>query len=176
MIGNILERNVKGSPPTAPTLAHTSTGFPKAQHRSKKSAFLQSRQSSEPPPQPTPPSQPQPTSDIDTLSPRELDENERIVRGMTDQEREEERQAILARFGSNIGDVLKRARLARTASRYDWNERTFWLHGLTIHMHSVAASSSSEDPPKTEPTTQETRQYNFLFLCLLGSHLYLVSS
>ena len=40
-------------------------------------------------------------------------ENEEIVASMDDAEREEERRQILERFGTNIGDVLKRARLAR---------------------------------------------------------------
>jgi hypothetical protein len=40
-------------------------------------------------------------------------ENEERVAAMDDAEREEERRQILERFGTNIGDVLKRARLAR---------------------------------------------------------------
>lgn len=33
---------------------------------------------------------------------------------MTEEEHEEERRQIIERFGANIGDILKRARLART--------------------------------------------------------------
>jgi len=40
-------------------------------------------------------------------------ENEERVAAMDDAEREEEIRQILERFGSNIGDVLKRAKLAR---------------------------------------------------------------
>ena len=108
MIGNIQERSPNPSAPSEPILSHKTTGFPKAQHRSKKSAFLQSRQ-----PTTAPSSFDAAPSNPDKLSPQELDANDRIVQDMTDQEREEERQAILSRFGSNISDVLRRARLAR---------------------------------------------------------------
>ena len=36
---------------------------------------------------------------------------------MTEEEREEERREILERFGANVGDLLKRARLAREKQR-----------------------------------------------------------
>lgn len=32
---------------------------------------------------------------------------------MTEEEREEERRQIIERFGANVGNILKRARLAR---------------------------------------------------------------
>ena len=40
-------------------------------------------------------------------------EKEERVADMTEEEREDEIQQILERFGSSVGDVLKRARLAR---------------------------------------------------------------
>ena len=40
-------------------------------------------------------------------------ENEERVQNMTEEERERERQEIIERFGSHVGDVLRRARLAR---------------------------------------------------------------
>ena len=40
-------------------------------------------------------------------------ENEERVADMTEEQREEEIQQILERFGTSVGDVLKRARLAR---------------------------------------------------------------
>ena len=45
------------------------------------------------------------------------EENERRVASMTDQERDEERRGIEERFGKNIGEVLKRARMAREANK-----------------------------------------------------------
>jgi RPAP1-like, N-terminal len=41
-------------------------------------------------------------------------ENRERVEGMTNEEREEERQEIIARFGAGVGDLLKRVQQART--------------------------------------------------------------
>jgi len=43
------------------------------------------------------------------------EENERRVAAMTEEEREQERREIREKFGKNIGDVLKKARMAREA-------------------------------------------------------------
>jgi len=41
------------------------------------------------------------------------EENERRVGAMTEEEREQERREIEEKFGKNIGDVLRRVRMAR---------------------------------------------------------------
>ena len=43
-------------------------------------------------------------------------ENERRVAAMTEEEREQERREIEEKFGKNIGEVLKRVRMAREAN------------------------------------------------------------
>jgi len=43
------------------------------------------------------------------------EENEKRVAAMTVEEREQERREIEEKFGKNIGDVLRRARMAREA-------------------------------------------------------------
>jgi hypothetical protein len=40
-------------------------------------------------------------------------ENQERVEGMSEEEREEERRDIIARFGSGVGDLLKRVQQAR---------------------------------------------------------------
>ena len=107
------------------------TGFPAVEHRSK-SAFARDREEkltrlrhSEPSSlRDTPPIvsflNDKSRSEAVNVAEREDDwrdriskENEERVAAMNDAEREEERHKILERFGTNIGDVLKRARLAR---------------------------------------------------------------
>lgn len=125
IVGSIVERKPtsKVSSPPKP-FSSGKTGFPTVQHRSK-SAFARSHEESRknksrdvpmiqrsskiaatspPPPAPT-------NSDIwrDQIS----KENEDRVAHMTEEEREEERREILERFGSNVGDVLRRARMTR---------------------------------------------------------------
>jgi hypothetical protein len=43
------------------------------------------------------------------------EENERAVAAMTEEEREQERGEIREKFGKNIGDVLRKVRMAREA-------------------------------------------------------------
>jgi hypothetical protein len=45
------------------------------------------------------------------------EENERRVAVMTEQERDEERREIEEKFGKDIGEVLKRARMVREANK-----------------------------------------------------------
>jgi hypothetical protein len=49
------------------------------------------------------------------------EENERRVAAMTEEEREQERREIEEKFGKNVGDVLRRARLAREAHQKQKN-------------------------------------------------------
>lgn len=128
IVGSIVERKPTSSVSRPSTSPLSRTGFPTVQHRSK-SAFARNREGKQ---------GITPLSDLRDVPPvvssmndisrsqernvsdPEVDwrdriskENEEIVASMDDAEREEERRQILERFGTNIGDVLKRARLAR---------------------------------------------------------------
>ncbi|OCH89933.1 hypothetical protein OBBRIDRAFT_755864 [Obba rivulosa] len=133
MIGSILERTPKGSPLSPSPKSNTSgkTGFPTVQHRSK-SAFARARedlkrQCSERPREPPlvqPSSIPPPStgpalnrSDTDEWRSQVDEENRRRVEHMTEEEREQERQEILERFGPNVGEILRKAREARESQR-----------------------------------------------------------
>lgn len=121
LVGSVLERTpgAASSPlrPPAPK-----TGFPPVQHRSK-SAFARSRDPSK---QPTenrerPSKPPIVSSEHPTPSPSASEEpkwreevgreNEKIVANMSPEERELERQAILERFGPDVGVILRKAKL-----------------------------------------------------------------
>lgn len=134
MIGGIKERAVSNAKlPVPPTPARI-TGFPRAEHRSrKKSSFLKHReelnwegdagdvQPSSPPPSSS--SAPRSSSDGDVSTQANLydemsERNAETVKSMTEEEREQSRQEIVERFGFDIGERLKRARAAqrRTAT------------------------------------------------------------
>jgi hypothetical protein len=49
------------------------------------------------------------------------EENERRVAAMTEEEREQDRREIEERFGKNIGEVLRRARMARESHEKQQN-------------------------------------------------------
>ncbi|KAF4617444.1 hypothetical protein D9613_005772 [Agrocybe pediades] len=130
LIGSIVERKPKS------TLSSTSkpstsgkTGFPTVQHRSK-SAFSRSREEQRKfgesrarevptvlraPPTPAPEPAPSiaPADNDDDWRESISRENAERVASMSQEEREEERRQILEKFGENVGDILKRARLAR---------------------------------------------------------------
>ncbi|KAJ3572950.1 hypothetical protein NP233_g2738 [Leucocoprinus birnbaumii] len=129
LLGSVIERKSKG-PSVPPRSINPSVhGFPVVQHRSK-SAFARSREEARKPisisqemrPQAPPVivSDSQVSGDAEPKEPNTDDwraqmsaENEKRVAGMTAEEREAEKREILERFGVGIGDVLKRARLAR---------------------------------------------------------------
>lgn len=52
------------------------------------------------------------------------EENTRKVESMTEEEREEERRELLEKFGSGLGDVLRRAREAREGKGKKEEENT----------------------------------------------------
>jgi hypothetical protein len=135
IIGSIVERKPTSSISRPSTSASTKTGFPPVQHRSK-SAFARNREEKQSRQRITPSSRlrdvPLVVSSLNESSAKARDltepddddwrhriskENEERVAGMDDAEREEERRQILERFGTNIGNVLKRARLAREQQR-----------------------------------------------------------
>ena len=119
IVGSVVERKPTSSYST-PTAAVTGkTGFPTVQHRSK-SAFARNRDDlrrSVSRPKDVPivlPTNVQPASTEPADWRQQISqENEERVADMTEEQREEEIRQILERFGSSVGDVLKRARLAR---------------------------------------------------------------
>lgn len=134
MIGGIKERTTSNrKPPNAPTPGR-STGFPKAEHRSKKSAFLQNREqlNSESIVSDQSPSISLAETSVQNIASSSNAEagqsarpdvkirddvsvqNARQVDSMTDEQIEQERQDIFARFGPGIADRLRRAREAQS--------------------------------------------------------------
>ncbi|KAH9960104.1 hypothetical protein BC827DRAFT_1209135 [Russula dissimulans] len=131
LIGSVYERKTGSSTPAppAPKAVGSTTGFPAAQHRSK-SAFARNREIQQ---KPAVPSSRAAVPAVVQLAPRAQglvpsedpasvdwrvqmsEENERRVATMTEAERTQERREIEERFGKNVGDVLRRARMAREA-------------------------------------------------------------
>lgn len=129
LLGSIIERKPDRTAVSPKRTNPNTSGFPVAQHRSK-SAFARNREAQKstsaekelraqaPPivvstptiaakgPNPEPPAS-------DRWREQMNSENEMRLANMTDEEREEEKREILQRFGAGVGDVLKRARLAR---------------------------------------------------------------
>ncbi|KAF9029151.1 hypothetical protein BDZ89DRAFT_1065678 [Hymenopellis radicata] len=136
IVGSVLERAPSGSH-AAPRLPSSSgmSGFPVAQHRStSKSAFVRRREEESKIAGPSTrirevpvvvpqnrPFNPGPLSIESDVSEDWRDEigrqNQRRVENMTDEEREKEKQEIFARFGSDIGDILKKAKETREKKR-----------------------------------------------------------
>lgn len=133
LLGSIFEREPRSSasPPSPSKSIGSNRGFPVAQHRSK-SVFARSREAqqqpgahalrvTEPPVvQPTPIIQKYVSSEGsegDGWRTQMSEENERRVASMTEQEREEAQREIEEKFGKNIGEVLKRAKIARGADK-----------------------------------------------------------
>lgn len=71
-------------------------------------------------------------------------ENRERVEGMSEEEREEQRRDIIARFGSGVGDLLKRVQQARAREA----EKT---DNAIIVDHNQ--STVSEDPALDEGTS-----------------------
>lgn len=120
IVGSVVERKSTPSFYTPKAAVSGNTGFPTVQHRSK-SAFTRNRdelrKSAVSRPKDVPillptnghPAPAEPADWRQQIS----KENEERVAAMTEEQREEEVQEILGRFGTSVGDVLKRARLAR---------------------------------------------------------------
>ncbi|KAI0036285.1 hypothetical protein K488DRAFT_41524 [Vararia minispora EC-137] len=120
LVGSVLERKPGLSSTTSSRQPQsTKTGFPVASHRSQ-SAFARGRDASRTkntgivgrptvPPSVTP--LPAPLSD--DWRGQVGKENARKVAEMTQEEREREKREIMERFGPNIAEVLKRARIGR---------------------------------------------------------------
>ena len=120
IVGSVVERKPTStfSAPKASSVPGK-TGFPIVQHRSK-SAFARNRdelRKSVSRPKDVPvvlPTNVHPASTEPADWRQQISkENEERVADMTEEQREEEIRQIVERFGTSIGDVLKRARLAR---------------------------------------------------------------
>lgn len=129
LIGSVFERQPGPSAP-APSVSQSigsKTGFPTAQHRST-SVFARNREARQQPAalpsrDSVPPvilqtsrtkePRPEEEPDTDDWRVRMSKENERHVAAMTEEEREQERREIEEKFGKHIGEVLRRARMAR---------------------------------------------------------------
>ncbi len=134
LVGSVLERAPSGSH-AAPRLLSSSSGisgFPVAQHRSKgKSAFARRREEESKVAGPSTrirevpvvvsqnkPFNPPVKSDVSEDWRDEISrQNQLRVENMTDEERDKERQEIFERFGSDIGDILKKAKETREKKR-----------------------------------------------------------
>lgn len=119
IVGSVVERKPTSSFSTPKAAVTGKTGFPTVQHRSK-SAFARNRDDlrrSVSRPKDVPivlPTNVHPAStELADWRQQISKENEERVADMTEEQREEEIQQILERFGTSVGDVLKRARLAR---------------------------------------------------------------
>lgn len=125
MIGPIVERKSQSRPVIAPSLDKLGKqrGFPLAQRRTSPAVENRDRQIA---------SSAQPASSSSShentrafapnssdLYERDSVENERRVADMSDEERGRERAEIIARFGSGIGDLLKRVKESRTKTMSD---------------------------------------------------------
>ncbi|KAG6866175.1 hypothetical protein C0991_007725 [Blastosporella zonata] len=120
LVGSVFERKPSHSAPKAFT--PTKSGFPAVQHRSK-SAFARNlegvRKNGAARPQNAPTvahsrlARPLKPADPDEWRNQMSRENEQRVASMTEEERDQERQEILERFGAGVGDLLQRVKLAR---------------------------------------------------------------
>ena len=121
LVGSVVERKPTSSFSTPKAAVTGKTGFPTVQHRSK-SAFARNRDDlrrsvSKPKDVPIvlPTNVHPPSAEPANWRQQISKENEERVADMTEEQREEEIRQILERFGTSVGDVLKRARLAREA-------------------------------------------------------------
>jgi RNA polymerase II-associated protein 1 len=161
LVGSIFER--KPSPsvsaPSTPKAIGSKTGFPTAQHRSK-SVFARNREA-EAQQQPVGVSSrvaerpvvqrslsgqgliiPSKEPDVGDWRVQMSEENERCVAAMTEEEREESRREIEEKFGKDIGDVLRRVRMAREAN--EMQKQTVASLELDLAYNPSGANSSVE--------------------------------
>lgn len=154
LIGSVFERNQLSTPAAPSSSKTTATGFPAVQHRSK-SAFARNREKNiaggkasarlkEPPlvstasAFTTAPAHAQSPNGADASDDDWLrqvgEENARKVASMTDAEREAEKREIEEKFGSGIGEILRRAKEAREARERDMERDTGSKHVSTVGM------------------------------------------
>ncbi|KAF9522571.1 hypothetical protein CPB83DRAFT_822685 [Crepidotus variabilis] len=210
IVGSIVERKSgPGTPkPTSNFSSSSSSGFPAVQHRSK-SAFAKSREdgkkfgtgigigssklrqiptvvsngslkqdASASPENPTPSLEKEPD-----WREKISKDNEAKVSNMTDEEREEERREILERFGEKIGDVLKRARMAREKQRQAGlkaEPMDLTQDGIPITSEERKPQERARSPPpsalvtpsSTRPSSRADRRLRFAELGAEDVHVY----
>nr|GAT56313.1 predicted protein [Mycena chlorophos] len=121
LVGAVFERSATSKPSSSFISTPSTTGFPQATHRSKKSAFARSREIVNPPRNHVPlvaPSRPNPPQehnedDNEDWRAQMRRVNEQRVNAMSDEEREAERREIMERFGPGIEDILRKVRASR---------------------------------------------------------------
>ncbi|KAF8817072.1 hypothetical protein BYT27DRAFT_7204880 [Phlegmacium glaucopus] len=142
IVGSVVERKPTSSFSTPNAVVSGKTGFPAVQHRSK-SAFTRNREelrkSTVSRPKDVPiilPTNGHPASAEPADWRQQISkENEERVAAMTEEQREEEIRQIVERFGANVGDVLKRARLARENTS---NTRPSSRNGRTLRFAELS--------------------------------------
>ena len=139
IVGSVVERKPTSSFSTPKAAVTGKTGFPTVQHRSK-SAFARNRDDlrrSVSKPKDIPivlPTNVHPASTEPADWRQQISkENEERVADMTEEQREEEIQQILERFGTRVGDVLKKARLARETKSVSGKNPETTDAGAEIH-------------------------------------------
>ncbi|KAK1226590.1 hypothetical protein PQX77_010430 [Marasmius sp. AFHP31] len=167
LIGSVIERAPSSSKSKPPTISQTARGgFPVVQHRSLerakgKSAFARSRESAQtnptisrdaPVPRVVPHREPQSEQDWRSQISRE---NEARVENMTEEERESEIREVLERFGTGVGDLLKRAREAR--ERKEKSAIPLEPVPVTSEAPEPATPSRSGSPPPSSMSRSSTR-------------------
>jgi hypothetical protein len=181
IVGSIVERKSTSSISRPSTLTSSRTGFPAVQHRSK-SAFARNREEKQSRQRVAPSSEisslrdappvVHSLNDKSRFQPRNVaepeddwrdrisKENEERVAEMDDDERVEERRQVLERFGTNIRDVLKRARLAREQQKLSWNppEPLFISQGFFDFLLRWTCSSDSYNAIDEIPISTEERK------------------
>ncbi|KAJ7724980.1 hypothetical protein DFH07DRAFT_1003441, partial [Mycena maculata] len=163
LVGSVFERTTTSKPSSAFAPSSSKTGFPRVEHRSKKSAFARAREANSAPRDNVPvvrpskpPPPPQPVDKYgDDWRAQMARENERRVEAMTEEEREEERREILEKFGPGIGDLLKKVREARakTGAQFSCSAVDIGLRATTIYSNS--SESIATAPPDGTGTNSE---------------------
>ncbi|KAG6909274.1 hypothetical protein DXG01_001218 [Tephrocybe rancida] len=196
LVGSVFER--KPTSYSAPkAFIPAKTGFPAVQHRSK-SAFARNiqgiRKTGSLRPQNAPtiaaskPARPLDPVDPDDWRNQMSRENNERVASMTEEEREQERQEILDRFGAGVGDLLKRVKLAREKQvksatqndTIDASEDRTLLEPVTAKEpldREIASNRFSPPPPAlstntTRPSSRADRKLRFAELGPEDVHVY----
>ena len=165
IVGSVFERKTSAfSAVKHPTLSGSSrTGFPTVQHRSK-SAFAHGRDELKrnastgitrakniPVVQPVSNGSGRNggpfrkhTIDPDDLRRQISEENEKMVEGMTKEERDQERREIIEQFGMDVGDILQRARAAREKASAADKTDTIQMIDVDANSEQANSDTSSE--------------------------------
>ncbi|KAG5654318.1 hypothetical protein H0H81_004737 [Sphagnurus paluster] len=198
LVGSVFERTKKNH--SVPKIfTATKTGFPVVQHRSK-SAFARSREESRKTSASSTRDVPKlvPSQTFRVPSPVDPDEwrnqmsreNEERVATMTEEQRAEERQEIIQRFGAGVGDLLKRVKLARErqakithnvqddTSQADQDNQTLEEVPITAWERLDTAKRPVSPPPpalstsSTRPSSRADRRLRFAQLSPEDVHVY----